>query len=343
MEESLEKCPICKNKLKQNYVRTEDYANRYHINCQYCGRYELFGWKMKSRFGLDDGEDKNKTKSDRLLSMAVRHKYEETGDEVLISDKTIDELKNGITIPDNPIDKVDILLTYMYNKNKNRFADNVVIPESDYPLMLVYSETELDELIRLADESDYVSYLSSKTNGNRICRIKQKGWNRIKELNATQDIKENKRDLQINRTPKEIKCFIVLGRDTYWNREVKEYLTSIGIDFIILSDKENQGKTVVEKFEYYANVDFAVCIWSPDDEGRKKGKEGLKSRVRQNVMLETGFFWGSLGRKRVFILNHKTVDIPTDFAGLVYISLTGGNWRAELLREIERLRDITSD
>lgn len=338
MEESLEKCPVCKNKLKQNYVRTEDYANRYHINCQYCGRYELFGWRMKLRFGLEDGADKNEIKSDRLLSMAIRLKYESTDDEVLVSDKTIDVLKSEISIPENPIDKVDILLMYMYKKNVKRFSENIVIPVTDYPLMLVYSENELDELIRIADETKYITYLNCNRLGNRICKMEQKGWNRIKKLDNKQEMRNTPNAIQKSEASRKLKCFIVLGRDSWWNRVVKEYLTSLSIDFTVLSDKENEGNTVVEKFEYYSKVDFAVCIWSPDDEGKKKGKDKLKPRVRQNVMLETGFFWGSLGRKKVFILNHKTVEIPSDFAGLVYISLCGGNWKDELLREIEKIK-----
>ncbi|MCB5285238.1 MAG: nucleotide-binding protein [Candidatus Cloacimonetes bacterium] len=337
MEEYLERCPVCKNKLKQNYVRTEDYANRYHINCQYCGRYELYGWRMKSRF-LHDRPSVKINKSGRLLSIAIRHKYEETGKEVLISESTIDDLRKSIPIPENLLDKVDILLIYMLNKTKYQFEDNISIQEYDYPLMRVISDNELNELILLANKLNFITFMSKTKMGDRICSLTQHGWNRIQQLTALKEIRVIQKDRQSNTKTKKLKCFIVLGRDKYWNRMVKEYLDSIKIDYIVLSDKENEGNTVIEKFECHAQVDFAVCIWSPDDEGKMKGKSVLKPRIRQNVMLETGFFWGSLGRKKVFILNHKNVEIPSDFAGLVYISLCGGNWKSELLKEIERLK-----
>lgn len=46
----------------------------------------------------------------------------------------------------------------------------------------------------------------------------------------------------------------------------------------------------------------------------------LKSRARQNVILEFGFFIGKLGRKRVCCLYKERVELPSDMHGMVHVS-----------------------
>ncbi|MNO68934.1 putative nucleotide-binding protein containing TIR-like domain protein [compost metagenome] len=57
-------------------------------------------------------------------------------------------------------------------------------------------------------------------------------------------------------------------------------------------------------------------------------------RARQNVLLELGYFIGRLGRGRVCALKRGSVEIPSDYAGVVYESLEG-NWKHALGRELE--------
>ncbi|HLK35973.1 MAG TPA: TIR domain-containing protein, partial [Polyangiaceae bacterium] len=47
-----------------------------------------------------------------------------------------------------------------------------------------------------------------------------------------------------------------------------------------------------------------------------------ESRARQNVILELGYFWGRLGRKRIAVLRDPTVTIPSDIVGLGDIEIT---------------------
>lgn len=133
-------------------------------------------------------------------------------------------------------------------------------------------------------------------------------------------------------------CFIVHGHNNEVKLEVKDFIEDLGheIDCTILHKKANQGKTVVEKFESYAEVDFAVCLWTNDDVGNAKGNDKLNARARQNVILETGYFWGKYGRERTIILYEDGVEIPNDFSGLVYISYKD-NWKDELRKEIEHV------
>jgi Predicted nucleotide-binding protein containing TIR-like domain len=60
--------------------------------------------------------------------------------------------------------------------------------------------------------------------------------------------------------------------------------------------------------------DFSVMIFTPDDNLITKEKE-VKS-ARDNVIFELGLAIGRLGAKRSFAVIEKSVNIPTDLAGL---------------------------
>ncbi|WP_346962936.1 TIR domain-containing protein [Pseudomonas syringae] len=64
------------------------------------------------------------------------------------------------------------------------------------------------------------------------------------------------------------------------------------------------------------------CYLPPDDEGCAKGATPVP-RARQNVLLELGYFLGRLGRDKVFALKRGTVEILSDFAGVVWEAMGG--------------------
>ncbi len=83
------------------------------------------------------------------------------------------------------------------------------------------------------------------------------------------------------------------------------------------------------------DVGFAVIVMTGDDRGGPTGAsyETYKPRARQNVLLEMGFFLGSLGRSRVCVLHEPGVEVPSDYSGVLYKPLDGA-WRFELAKEI---------
>lgn len=139
-----------------------------------------------------------------------------------------------------------------------------------------------------------------------------------------------------SRTPGN-EIFIVHGRNNEAKETVARFLEHLGRKPIILHEQPNKGRTIIEKFEDYSSVGYAVVLLTPDDVGAVKGQEDvLHPRARQNVILELGYFLGVLGRSRVMPLVVEGVEVPSDLSGVVYVRMDpGGSWKLELAREMK--------
>jgi predicted nucleotide-binding protein len=131
------------------------------------------------------------------------------------------------------------------------------------------------------------------------------------------------------------KIFIVHGHDTSAQQTVARFIEKIGFEAIILAEQANQGRTIIEKIEAHGDVGFAIVLLTPDDVGGKSA-DSLRPRARQNVLLELGYFMAHLGRAKVCTLTKGDLEIPTDFAGVVWEALDDGNaWKMSLGRELK--------
>ncbi len=131
------------------------------------------------------------------------------------------------------------------------------------------------------------------------------------------------------------KVFIVHGHDDGARETVARFLERIGLEAIILHEQANQGRTIIEKVVSHGDVGFAVVLLTPDDEGCVKGGT-LEPRPRQNVLLELGYFIGRLGRDKVCALKRGDMELPSDFAGIVWEPMdSSGGWKQALARELE--------
>jgi len=136
------------------------------------------------------------------------------------------------------------------------------------------------------------------------------------------------------------KCFIVHGRDEARKFEVARFIENdLNKRTVILHEQPNKGRTIIEKFEDFSKVDFAVALWTADDVGKLKGEVEHKNRARQNVIFETGFFIGKLRRENVIVLYEDGVEIPSDYSGIIFIRLAD-NWKNDLRVEIDAIYEI---
>ena len=139
------------------------------------------------------------------------------------------------------------------------------------------------------------------------------------------------------------KVFIVHGRDEAMRLAVQGFLHQVGLDDVVLSEALNKGDTIIEKFDREARAcGYAIVLCSPDDVGGLKatGKVGpaLAPRARQNVILELGYFVALLGRRHVFVLMAGSVEMPSDFSGVVYEAYDkAGAWKRRLADELSEM------
>jgi predicted nucleotide-binding protein len=141
------------------------------------------------------------------------------------------------------------------------------------------------------------------------------------------------------------KIFLVHGHDELALHETARFLEKLRQEVVILREQPNQGRTIVEKFEDYGDVGFAVVLLTADDQGGTKSADasGLRPRARQNVIFELGYFNGRLGRNRVCALYRPGVEIPSDYAGVLYVELDErGAWRLQIAKEL-RAAGLTVD
>lgn len=152
------------------------------------------------------------------------------------------------------------------------------------------------------------------------------------------------KDINDMTEPVSKRIFVVHGRDELSKITVARFLENLKLEAIILHEQSSSSRTIIEKLENYSDVTYAVVLLTPDDVGtlvensstEKKLKDKLTFRARQNVIFELGYFVGKLGRAKVCALYKGNIELPTDFAGVVYVAMDeNGAWKQILARELD--------
>jgi len=111
--------------------------------------------------------------------------------------------------------------------------------------------------------------------------------------------------------------FIIHGRDEAKWRELKDIIANtFRLKPIILIEQPDNGKTVIEKFEHYAETcSYAIALFTPDDEIHVNNETYLQARP--NVIYELGWFCGRLSRSYTMLLLKEGTSMFSDFAGII--------------------------
>ncbi len=131
------------------------------------------------------------------------------------------------------------------------------------------------------------------------------------------------------------KIFVVHGHDSAMKHAVARLIEKQDLNAIILSEQANKGKTIIEKFEENSDVGSAICLFTSDDLGHTKAESKEIPRARQNVVFETGYFMGKLGRNKVVIVAENGLELPSDMQGIVYTDKN--NWQFDVLKELKSI------
>jgi predicted nucleotide-binding protein len=135
------------------------------------------------------------------------------------------------------------------------------------------------------------------------------------------------------------RVFVVCGTDDEMKQAVTAALTKLWLVPVVMCEEPSQGRKIVERFQDYADVGFAVVLLSPDDSVYVKDEPPTKRKLRprQDVVFELGFLLGKLGRSNVLVFQREcqNFEVPTDFEGMKVTAFDDrDSWKLALIREI---------
>lgn len=242
-----------------------------------------------------------------------------------VADKIDEYIRKGEHISHNFTEKeFDSWKSYMSEFLKQAF-DN---PNSEYK----YSFINAGVPLFFTDRTDFYQVTMDELDA-KILNLKNLKL-KLELLPCSSEDKENEKDVKYN-SPK---VFIVHGHDTALKVTVARTLEKIDLEPVILHEQENNGKTIIEKFESNAETcGFAIILLTADDWGytKEENDASKRPRARQNVVFEMGFFMGKLGRDRVFLLLDNGVEKPGDLDGIIYNSTNDEMWKIKLVKELK--------
>lgn len=179
--------------------------------------------------------------------------------------------------------------------------------------VLVYTGCTAVDVVEAIKEKPSTEYLAKTTHYAR-----REILERINAMIGASDAKQHPR------------AFIVHGHDDRAKMDLKNYLqNTLGFpEPMILHEQPNLGRTIIEKFEAYAQAaDLVFVLLTPDDRiSTANESNDEKRRARQNVIFELGYFLGFFGRSsgKVFLLHKGPIELPSDISGIVYIDISQG-------------------
>lgn len=209
-----------------------------------------------------------------------------------------------------------------------------------------YLETLVTQII-----AKFIEYKKDKTNFSdilqsmKIAKFKEVNLKIISEAidehnkkdfpkKENKSVKQKPQSSKSENNTKEI--FIVHGHNDEIKHNVARVIEKLKLTPIILNEQSNEGLTIIEKFEKYSNVSFAVVLLTYDDFGNSKSNSKNNKRARQNVILELGYFIAKLGRQNVLPLYEDEVELPSDISGVLYTKIDNSeNWKFRLVKELK--------
>ncbi len=135
------------------------------------------------------------------------------------------------------------------------------------------------------------------------------------------------------------RVLVVCGTDDKMKHAVTNALIKLQLVPVVMCEEPSQGRKIVERFQDYADVGFAVVLLSPDESLYDKDESPTKRKLRprQDVVFELGFLLGKLGKGNVLVFQRECANFesPADFEGIKVTAFDDRNsWKLALIREL---------
>jgi predicted nucleotide-binding protein len=209
----------------------------------------------------------------------------------------------------------------------NHTRGGIHIADGDDPLYRQYAREVIDLYNDALGRNSYAEQIAlefEKGFGYYLCGPSLKGVENVLGVVRASLTRLRRNPDLLTRTQtqeslrKKENVFLIHGRDEAKWRELKDIIQSeLRLNPIVLMQQPDAGaKTVIEKFEHYAETcAYAIAIFTPDDE--VSAGADIYLQARPNVIYELGWFCGRLGRGNVMLLLKEGTSMFSDFGGII--------------------------
>ncbi|MCK9254768.1 MAG: nucleotide-binding protein [Bacteroidales bacterium] len=248
-------------------------------------------------------------------------------DKIRLIEDLISEAQN-LNYDDGNLDRIlkraDMLIKKIFGSNTEY---TVMIKKIDFVPSMIWGGMDRNILIKRfqSGKSELINLLNVMLEDLQLSNVFQ-----------------DRRKVGINNLKLSKNIFLVHGHNEEMKQSCARFIEKLGLNPIILHEQPNRGRTIIEKFTEYSDVNFAVILLSADDIAFSKNDkvENAMLRARQNVILELGFFLGKIGRENVIVLheNAKNFEFPSDYQGVLFTPYdTSENWKLAIARELKEV------
>jgi predicted nucleotide-binding protein len=137
------------------------------------------------------------------------------------------------------------------------------------------------------------------------------------------------------------RVLVASGSDDEMKQALTWALSKLWLVPVVLCEEPAHGKKIIERFNDYADVGFAVVLLSPDDYVYAKTEEPTKRKLKpnQDVIFELGYLLGKLGKDKVLVLFRESekgaFNVNIDFEGIKTTPFDDrDSWKLALIREL---------
>ncbi len=253
-----------------------------------------------------------------------------------------DEAKSGIRFNITQEELIRTFVTPFTAGQPFWFMGKLLNPLKTAKVVLFWSYENADKLnlpnqlsLVICKDKNYLmdNVLKGKIKGVYICTEKF-----LPAFQKT-NVPSSANDTSASSTSIRKRIFVVSGSDEEMKKAAIVALTKLNLAPIIMCEQPHQGRRIVERFEEYLDIDFAIVLLSPDDYAFSKNESIAKRTLRpkQDVIFTLGFLLGKLSKNRVIVFYREceNFEIPLDYEGIRFTAFDDrDSWKLALVRAL---------
>lgn len=265
-------CPLCETSADCDWNMIQGRKPALIIDCPVCG------WIRIETDLLDLISERGAYKNQLyLLSALSRRNFDRQQPRQIgmgtipleLNTASIVEYLEGISLPEDPLDRVDRLLNLIQERSESFDSGGTIDPARDYPLLFLRGTSEYEYIKQIASKLGYIETKSSMQNV-----LTPAGWARIRELRST----------VVNTKRVFVAMWFDKETDAAWSEGFKPALgDDLGYEPIRIDQREHINKIDDEIVSAIRNSGFLVADFT-GDRGGVYFEAGLAMGLRKPVV-----------------------------------------------------------